>query len=160
MLRLFDNKKEIKYDINSYLTDIFPLENFSAFGLIMDGKYFKTGEHAFQYLKFNNNKICDEIINCNSPYEARELGGKYKSSRIPNWKDVKYDYLEKVFKLKLEQNLMVKKALLATKNYQICEYCIDEDTEWGLDKNGNGENMLGKAWMKIRDDIKEGNSHK
>ena len=155
MLRLFKNDEEIKLDINHYLTDIFPLENFSAFGLTMDGIYFKTGEHAFQYLKFKDNNICDEIINCNDPYSARLLGGKYKSERIPNWSDVKYEYLEKIFKLKLEQNPMVKEALLNTKGYQICEYCIDEDTEWGLDKNGNGENKLGKTWMKIREDYKK-----
>lgn len=154
MLRLFDKNGEVKYDINDYLTKIFPLENFSAFGLIMDGIYFKTGEHAFQYLKFKDEKICEEIINCNSPYEARALGGKYKNERIPNWSEIKYEYLEKVFRLKLEQNQMVKEALFATKDYLICEYCIDEDREWGLDKNGNGENRLGKTWMKVKKEIK------
>ena len=154
MLRLFDKDKEITYDINEYLTQVFPLENFSAFGLTMDGVYFKTGEHAFQYLKFKDDRICKEIIDCNSPYDARVLGGKYKSERIPDWSLVKYDYLEKVFRLKLEQNQMVREALLATRDYLICEYCIDEDTEWGLDKNGNGENRLGKAWMKVRKGIK------
>ena len=153
MLKLLKDGKEFKIDINSYLIDIFPLENFSAFGLNMDGIYFKTGEHAFQYLKYKDKKICEEIINCNSPYEARILGGKYKSERISNWKEVKYDYLEKVFKLKLEQNQMVKDALYKTKDYDIYEYCIDEDTEWGVDKNGNGENKLGKTWMKIRDEM-------
>ena len=154
MLRLFDIDKEVKMDINEYLTKIFPLENFSAFGLTMNGIYFKTGEHAFQYLKFKDKKICDEIINCNDPYSARILGRKYKSERISNWSDVKYDYLEKIFKLKLEQNPIVKEALLATKDYLICEYCVDEDIEWGLDKNGNGENKLGKTWMKVRNEIK------
>ncbi len=154
MLRLFDKDKEIKRNVNEYLTEVFPLENFSAFGLVMDGIYFKTGEHAFQYLKFKDEKICEEIINCNSPYDARVLGGKYKSERIPNWSEVKYEYLEKVFRLKLEQNKMVEEALLNTKDYLICEYCVDEDTEWGLDKNGNGENRLGKAWMNVRDKIK------
>ena len=153
MLKLFDKDKEVVVDINTYITGIFPLENFSAFGLIMDGVYFKTGEHAFQYLKFKNKEICDEIINCNNPYQARILGGKYKSERIPNWSEVKYDYLEKVFKLKVEQDPMVKEALLATKNYTICEYCVDEDTEWGLDKNGRGENRLGKAWMNVRNSL-------
>ena len=154
MLKLFDKEKEIKYDINKYLTKIFPLENFSAFGIEMEGIYFKTGEHAFQYLKYKDKKICDEIINCSNPYDVRILGGKYKTKRISNWSQVKYDYLEKVFKLKVEQNQMVKDALLATKDYLICEYCEDEDTEWGLDKNGNGANKLGKVWMKIRNEIK------
>ena len=52
MLRLFNGNEEVKCDINTYITTIFPLENFSAFGLKMNGIYFKTGEHAFQFLKF------------------------------------------------------------------------------------------------------------
>ena len=155
MIRLFDENKEIKKDINEYLLEVFPLENFSAFGLEMNGVYFKTGEHAFQYLKFKDQNICDEIINCNNPYDARLLGSKYKSERIVNWSDIKYDYLEKIFKLKLDQNQMVKDALLATKDYLICEYCVDEDTEWGLDRNGNGENKLGKTWMKVRNETRK-----
>ena len=155
MLRLFDKDIEVEQNINSYITDIFPLENFSAFGLVMDGIYFKTGEHAFQYLKFEDENIRKEILECNNPYDARAIGGKYKSKRIPNWNEVKYEYLEKVFKLKLEQNPIVKQAFFNTKNYTICEYCVDEDTEWGLDKNGNGENRLGKAWMNIRGNINE-----
>ena len=155
MLKIYNKDKEIIYDINTYLTEIFPLENFSAFGLTMDNIYFQTGEQAFQYLKFNNKEICNEIINCTNPYDARTIGRKYKQERIPNWNEIKYDYLEKVFKLKLEQNPQVLECLLNTKDYKICEYCIDEDTEWGIDKLGNGENKLGKTWMKIRDELLE-----
>ena len=161
MLRLFDkDMNEVEYDINSYITDIFPLENFSAFGLVYNGFYFQTGEHAFQFLKFNDSKICDEILKCRSPYEARNLGRLYRDERISKWNDVKYDYLERIFRLKVEQNPMVKQALLNTKDYTICEYCIDEDTEWGLDRNGQGENKLGKIWMKVREDLlyKENNN--
>ena len=154
MLRLFDGNKEVVYDINKYITDIFPLENFSAFGLYMNGIYFKTGEHAFQFLKFDDEDIRNEIINYNNPYDARTLGGKYKSKRISNWSEVKYDLLEEVFRLKMEQDPIVRACLLNTLDYTICEYCVDEDTEWGLDKNGNGENRLGKAWMKVRDGLK------
>lgn len=76
MLKLFDkNNNEIKYDINTYITEIFPLENFSAFGLTMDGLYFKTGEHAFQYLKYTSENTRNEIINSNNPYDARVIGG-------------------------------------------------------------------------------------
>ena len=154
MLRLFDNDKEIVYDINKYITDVFPLENFSAFGFYMDGIYFKTGEHAFQFLKFNDSDICDEILNCSNPYDARNIGRKYKSERISNWNEVKYELLEKVFRLKMEQNPIVRDCLLNILDYTICEYCVDEDTEWGLDSNNNGENRLGKAWMKVREELK------
>lgn len=154
MLRLFDGDKEVVFDINKYITDVFPLENFSAFGFYMDDIYFKTGEHAFQYLKFTDSNIRDEILNCSNPYDARNIGRKYKSERISNWNEVKYELLEKVFRLKMEQNPIVRECLLNTLDYTICEYCVDEDTEWGLDSNNNGENRLGKAWMKVREELK------
>ena len=116
--------------------------------------YFKTGEHDFQYLKFTDSDIRNEILNCSNPYDARNIGRKYKSERISNWSEVKYELLEKVFRLKMEQNPIVRECLLNTLDYTICEYCVDEDTEWGLDRNNNGENKLGKAWMKVREGLK------
>ena len=67
--------------------------------------------------------------------------------------------MEKVLRLKVEQNPIVKEVLLNTKDYIIAEKCIDEDTDWGLDSNNQGNNYLGKIWMKIRDDIRRGNTH-
>lgn len=53
MIRLFDKKmNEKKYNIVNYQIEVFPLDNFSPFGLIMNDLYFPTSEHAFQYLKF------------------------------------------------------------------------------------------------------------
>ena len=66
----------------------------------------------------------------------------------------KYDNMEKVLRLKVMQNPTVKECLLNTKDYLIAECCIDEDTDWGIDNNNEGNNHLGKIWMKIRDDIK------
>jgi len=62
--------------------------------------------------------------------------------------------MEKVLRLKVEQNPIVKEVLLNTKNYIIAENCIDEDTVWGLDNNNQENNNLGKIWMKIRDETK------
>ena len=62
--------------------------------------------------------------------------------------------MEKVLRLKVEQNPIVKEVLLNTKDFIIAENRIDEDTDWGLDNNNQGNNYLGKIWMKIRDDIK------
>ncbi len=153
MIKLFDKEmNEIECKTIDYQWELFPLDNFSAFGLVMDDVYFQTGEHAFQYLKFAESapEVAEKIRVAFSPNDARMLGQKYKERRISNWSEVKYDYLARVFRLKAEQNPIVKEKLLATKDYYIGECCIDEDTDWGLDKNLEGENNLGKTWMKIR----------
>ena len=156
MIKLFDkDMNEITIERSMYQWQLFPLDNFSSFGFIMNGEYFQTSEHAFQYLKFiNTNKnIANKIKNPNSPDDARSIAHESKEYRLPNWSDIKYDNMEKILRLKVEQNPIVKDCLLNTKDYIIAECCIDEDTDWGIDNNNQGENNLGKIWMKIRDDL-------
>lgn len=54
---------------------------------------------------------------------------------------------------KVEQNPYVKKKLLETKNYIIVEDSPKDDY-WGWGENREGDNHLGKLWMKIRDEIR------
>jgi ribA/ribD-fused uncharacterized protein len=157
MIKLFDSEmNEIKFEIPEYQLKIFPLDNFAPFGLTIDGEYFQTSEHAFQYLKFvdTNKEIANKIKKSFSPNDARNIAYENKKIRSSNWSEVKYQNMEKVLRLKVEQNPIVKEALINTKDYIIAENCIDEDTDWGLDNNNRGDNNLGKIWMKIRDDIK------
>ena len=70
-------------------------------------------------------------------------------------KSEKYKNMEKVLRLKVNQNEIVLNKLLDKKDYLIAECCIDEDTDWGIDNNNNGDNNLGKIWMKIRKDYHE-----
>ena len=156
MIKLFDKEmNEIKIEREMYQWKLQPLDNFSAFGLIMDGEYFQTSEHAFQYLKFVNTniEIANRIKESFSPNEARQIAQKNKEYKESNWSQIKYEKMKKVLRLKTEQNPYVKKVLLDTKDYVIAENCIDEDTDWGLDNNNQGNNNLGKIWMEIRDEL-------
>ena len=157
MIKLFDKEmNEIKFSISDYQLKLFPLDNFSSYGLNMDNEYFQTSEHAFQYLKFidTNTNIANKIKESYSPDDARRIAHENKEYRLSNWSDIKYINMEKVLRLKVNQNPIVKKCLLDTKDYIIAEVCVDEDTDWGLDNNNQGNNNLGKIWMKIREDLK------
>ena len=163
MIKLFDkDMNEINVKRELYQWELFPLDNFSSFGFMMDSLYFQTSEHAFQYLKFKdtNKDIADKIKDSYSPNDARNIAHENKEFRLENWSSVKYLNMEKVLKLKVEQNPIVKEVLLNTKDYFIAENCIDEDTDWGFDNNNQGNNNLGKIWMKIREDIKNNNTTK
>ena len=161
MIKLFDKEmNEITIERSMYQWQLLPLDNFSAFGFEMNGEYFQTSEHAFQYLKFieTNKDIANIIKKSYSPNDARRIAHENKEYRLPNWSDVKYQNMEKVLRLKVEQNPVVKECLLNTKDYIIAECCIAEDTDWGMDNNNEGNNHLGKIWMKIRNEI-GGNTH-
>jgi len=156
MIKLFDkNMNEISIETSMYQCQLFPLDNFSAFGFEMNGEYFQTSEHAFQYLKFmeTNKDIANIIKKSYSPNDARRIAHENKKYKSPNWSNIKYNNMEKVLRLKLRQNPIVKECLLNTNDYIIAECCIDEDTDWGIDNNNEGNNHLGKIWMKIRDEI-------
>ena len=157
MIKLFDNEmNEIEKSIIDYQYDLFPLDNFSSFGLIMDGKFFPTSEHAFQYLKFvdTNKELAEQIRETLSPYDARRIAHENKKYRLSNWSDLKYNKMKEVLELKVEQNPKVKEQLLHTPDLIIAECCVDEDTDWGIDNNNQGNNHLGKIWMNIREDLK------
>ena len=156
MIKLFDKQmNEVKYTIADYQIEVFPLDNFSPFGLIMNGLYFPTSEHAFQYLKFidTNIELAEKIRKALSPDDARNIAHKNKKYRPTHWQDIKYDKMEEVLRLKVDQNSVVKGVLLNTHDLIIAECCIDEDTDWGINNNNQGDNNLGHIWMKIREDL-------
>ena len=158
MIKLFDNKmNEIHIDFNMYQWQLFPLDNYSSFGFMMDNKYFQTSEHAFQYLKFEktNINIANKIRESYSPNDARNIAHENKIYKLKNWSEIKYKNMEKVLRLKVNQNPIVKQCLLNTNNYIIAECCVDYDTDWGVNSDNQGNNNLGKIWMKIRDEIKQ-----
>ena len=60
--------------------------------------------------------------------------------------------MENLLRAKIEQNPYVKKKLLETKDYIICEDSPKDDF-WGIGADRKGQNNLGKLWMKIRDEF-------
>ena len=156
MIKLFDkDMNEKKYDIVNYQIEVFPLDNFSPFGLIMNDLFFSTSEHAFQYLKFvdTNKELAEKIRTALSPDDARNIAHENKQYRPSNWSELKYNKMKEVLKLKVSQNPKVKEVLLNTNDLIIAECCIDEDTDWGIDNNNQGENHLGNIWMDIREEL-------
>lgn len=149
--------KGINPTIHQYIEEVYPLDNFSAFGVVIDGVEYKTAEHAFQSIKFERTTphIAKLIRESSSPFEARTLAHKYKSQRRGDWSEVKYEIMEKVLFEKVKKNPYVKEKLLETKDFEIIEDCgEDDDKDWGCGIDGTGQNNLGKIWMKIREELR------
>ncbi len=133
--------------------EFYCLDNCSAFKIEYDGVVFSTVEHAYQAYKFKATapQIFNKIVNSFSPYEARKIADQNQDKVAGNWNDVRLELMEKLLKAKLNQNTYVKEKLKETQNYIICY--DDEDEFWGIGPKRNGENNLGKIWMKLRDEI-------
>lgn len=140
--------------IGFYPREFFCLDNFSSFAIVYNDIKYPTVEHAYQSLKFIDTapEVAKEIAECFSAHEARKIAIVNKDRQNPNWDVIKVNVMEELLRLKMDQNPYVKKKLLQTKNYTICEDS-PKDTFWGIGPNRDGQNQLGKIWMKLRGEI-------
>ena len=140
--------------IGFYTREFFCLDNFSAFKIDIEGILFSTVEHAYQAYKFieTSSEIFLAIVNAKSPIEAKQIAHNNEELIDPNWNNKKIELMEMFLRIKLHQHPYVKKKLLETKNYIICEDSL-EDSFWGIGPSRDGENMMGKLWMKIRSEL-------
>ena len=144
--------------VGFYNREIFCLDNFSSFGFDYNGVYYPTVEHAYQSLKFKGvaPEIEKQIIECHSAYDAQRIARENADKQLENWHDIKVDVMEQLVRAKLAQYPYIKKKLLETKDYKICEDS-PKDAFWGIGPNRDGRNELGKIWMKLRDELKNQN---
>jgi ribA/ribD-fused uncharacterized protein len=126
--------------------------NFSAHATEFEGILYPTSEHAYQAAKCTNPAGKSAIQQARSPREAKKLANvTYASDRDPKWDEKKVSVMESILRTKLEQHAEAREALDETKNEDIVEDS-PVDYFWGEGADGTGKNMLGKLWMKIRDD--------
>ncbi len=143
-----------KPNIFEYIENVYCLDNFSAFAVTIKEIKFPTAEHAFQFFKFNEiaPEIAKQIMEANSPFEARKIAIENKPLRRDDWGKIKYKVMQEVLFQKTLQNPYVKEKLMSTCGKEIVEDCgDDDDKDWGCGMDGKGENNLGKIWMKIRE---------
>lgn len=141
--------------IGFYPREFFVFDNFSSFKVCVDGVTYSTVEHAYQATKFLKSapEIAKEIMDSYSAHDAQKIAYKNKDKQCENWDEIKLSVMEKLLRLKLEQNPYVKKKLLETGDYTICEDS-PKDSFWGIGLDRKGRNELGKLWMKLREELK------
>ena len=145
-----------KFDdfVGFYPREFFVFDNFSSFKVLVDGVLYSTVEHAYQAAKFLDSapQIAKDIVESYSAHDAQKIAYANKDKQRKDWEEVKLKIMERLLRLKLEQNPYVRKKLLQTVNYLICEDS-PKDSFWGIGPNRDGRNELGKLWMKLRDEL-------
>ena len=112
---------------------------------------------------FEDNEILNEIIKAKSPKEYKALGRKVKNFNRKKWDEKKLNIVFKGNMLKFSQNEELKNFLLST-NDKILAEASPYDKIWGIgigedDKDAyniekwKGENLLGIALMKVREEL-------
>ncbi len=147
------------------MPDTLPLEIFyiyfspyTSHAIQVDGVMYPTVEHAYQSSRYIDQKIIDEIRNATSPVKAWQVSTKYKKFQIPEFKDEKYkvEVMKRMMRLKMEQHEEVKEALKNSGNFLIVKRIVTYppgDGFWDIGEDGKGQNMIGKIWMELRQEL-------
>lgn len=141
--------------IGFYPREFYPFDNFLSFKVEWNGYLFASVEEAYQAASFmgSDEELVEKIKKSHSADEAQRIAYANRDKRREDWDDVKISIMEELLRLKIEQNPYVKKKLLQTGDYMIVEDSPKDDF-WGWGPNRNGQNNLGKLWMKLREELK------
>lgn len=145
-----------------YEQDYYVLSNFSAFRLRWKGHDFDTSEAAYHWEKFSHgadtpeeaealSDICGQIKRARSAHEAFKIAEANKHLVHPEWKARRIPVMLDILRAKADQHEYVSRKLDATDNRELVENSWRDDF-WGWGPNRDGKNMLGKLWVKVRDE--------
>ncbi len=143
------------------------LSNFEKCYIKYKGHLFATTEQAFMWEKaifFNDHESASKILKEENPAKAKKLGREVKNFDDSKWSKVCYEIMYKINYEKYFQNTRLKNILLNTGDKMIIE-ANPKDTRWGVglsaeddrvldESQWQGENLLGKVLMQVRDELK------
>lgn len=134
-----------------YEQEFYPLSNFSSFQIKRHGLRFPTSEHAYHWEKFPHSiELRQDILLAPSAHEALKMAEKYKNAIRSDWKEVRLDVMREIIRAKFDQHEYVRRKLMQTGTRELVENSWRDDF-WGWGPNRDGQNMLGKLWMELRE---------
>ena len=139
--------------IKGFRGDYAFLSNFYKHEKIMyEGMTGDNVEVLFQAYKADNPNECRKVLATTTPGEAKRAGRKVHMRA--DWETIKIDIMMDLVRLKFSIPRLRKK-LLATGDSYLEETNDWGDHFWGANKNGYGQNWLGKLLMDVRYEIQE-----
>ncbi|KIJ66838.1 hypothetical protein HYDPIDRAFT_108754 [Hydnomerulius pinastri MD-312] len=130
--------------------------NFSAHDIQYKGKRYPTSEHLFQSFKFldDHPEIAERIRKCGErPMLAFDEAHRYQSWVRADWRQVNVEKMEFALRLKFTQHPDLKAMLLGTGDAELIEDS-PRDYFWGVGADHTGRNELGKALVRLRDELR------
>jgi len=130
--------------------------NFSPHSVMYEGKRYPTSEHLFQAFKFMEHRphLAEHIRTVSDkPSMALSEARRFQPEVRTDWKQTNISVMEKVLRLKFEQNECLKRELLETKDATLVEDS-EIDSFWGAGADRTGRNELGLALMRLREELR------
>lgn len=126
------------------------------------GNVYPTAEHAYQAMKYRDEKLRAWVREAPTPQEAVTRGCA-RPLQQPNWYKNRYEVMLKILRKKFSIPEL-KQKLLATRSEEIQYKSKTAGTYWAIsvrwnptlqEKVSTGDNMLGKALMQVRSELRK-----
>lgn len=143
--------------VGFYEREFYVFSNFSSFQVLYRGRLWLTSEHAYQAARFSgvSPELEEKCFEARSAHEAYRIMQANRDKERKDWDKEKVGVMYEICKAKLEQNPYVKEKLLLTGEELIVEDS-PKDPFWGWGPDRQGRNELGKIWMKLREELRNG----
>lgn len=129
--------------------------NFSKHPITVDGKRYATTEHYYQSQKTLDVEIQEQIRTASSARKAKDLARQ--APLRPEWDAIKFSVMLDALRAKVQQYEFIREKLLETGDSLLVENS-PTDAIWGCGADGKGTNLLGKAWMQVREELRANGS--
>ena len=154
---------EADESVSPFRADSNPLSNFFRCMITIQGRDFRTSEHAYQYTKcmfLDNTDLAEQVISAETPHDAKAVASRVNCDvRMAEWDKIRVDAMSKILKFKWNSSGRFRQTLMATSNMTIAE--ATSDMFWGVGVAPNlalhtnpkkflGQNHLGKCLMELR----------
>ena len=156
IIRFYDPHKE-----NGYLSNWF-ISPFTYAGR----EYFSCEQYLMEQkaLTFGDEEIAEKIMKSRNLSEIKRLGKQVARYNENLWKTIRPQVMRRGLRAKFQQNPELLLSLLSTGNAILAE-CAPRDAIWGIGlaiddprsedtKEWRGRNLLGRALMRVREDLR------
>lgn len=126
--------------------------NFAPYGVEMDGLWWRTVEHYFQAMKFEDAPYRARIRRAHKPKDAKGLGMTRALPLRADWEEVKDGVMLDAVRVKFATHPVPRDLLLSTGDALIVENA-PMDAYWGCGPDGQGLNRLGQILMRVRAEL-------
>ncbi|KAK0190371.1 hypothetical protein F5146DRAFT_551255 [Armillaria mellea] len=129
--------------------------NHSFHRVMYNNQTYDTAMHLFEAMKFlpDNPQLADNIRLCKNIGDVFPMSANFAQYQRSDWGDVHKTILEEVLYHKYGQNPDVRNLLLNTGSAELV-YFDPSDSYWSEGPDGQGQNHLGKALMRVRERLK------
>jgi len=137
------NSSDVRY---GFMSNFYPHEQVDE-----DGCVWATNEHFYQAMKTNSEKGRSYVMHAPSPGEAKKRGRQVVMRE--DWEKAKYKVMMQGLRLKFKPGSALSQRLLDTGTDYLVEYAPWGDRVWGVDRNYEGLNWLGRLLMGRRKEL-------